>query len=328
MTEHCCATMSSVCTWSLKKAAMIEREKIIVSFWAIILFFLMSCFFMPSQSFSQSNLIEKGRQLFNTKCVICHTLGGGKKVGPDLRGVTLIRSKIWLKSFISNPDSMFNTNEPVATRLLNEFKVKMPNMGLSNDEVDAVIAFLGTQKDTTRVTPQTKPSEKVTPLAPATPTAPSAATKPPILPAVGSAETGKSLFTGAVSFKNAGPPCMACHAASGIKYLGGGTLGPDLTGVYTQLGDGIVSLLVAVPFPTMKPIFDSHPLSEDEARDLAAFLKGIASEHAENYTARIIASSFSAFVILMVIILVLWRNRLTSVRKAMVERAEREADNR
>ncbi len=121
---------------------------------------------------------------------------------------------------------------------------------------------------------------------------------------------------------------MACHSAASIQFWGGGTLGPDLTGVYAQLGDGIVSVLVTVSFPTMKPIFDSHPLSEDEARDLAAFLKGISSQHSENYTIRIIASSFFVFVILMVTILFIWRNRLKSVRKAMVERAEREADNR
>jgi len=281
-------------------------------------------FILLPQAFASTHPIEKGKEIFTARCTSCHTIGGGKKVGPDLRGVMAIRSKSWLKSFISNPDSMFNANDPVATGLLNEFKIKMPNMGLSPDDVDSVIAFLETQQGMARVTPQTKPSGKVTQLAPA---APSVATKPSTIPVVGSAAAGKALFTGEVSFKNGGPPCMACHTVSGMKYLGGGNLGPDLTSVYTQLGDGIVSVLVTVPFPTMKPIFDSHSLLEDEARDLAAYLKGISSQHAESYAPRIIAGSFIAFFILMVIILTLWRNRLKSVRKTMVERAQREADN-
>jgi mono/diheme cytochrome c family protein len=290
---------------------MIKREKLTESFRAGILFFLMSCFIMSSQAFSQTNLIEKGKQLFNTKCVMCHTLGGGKKVGPDLRGVTADHPKTWLFSFISDPDKMFNANDPMATGLLKEYKMKMPNLGLSAEDVNAVISYLETQAGAT-------PEAKAAPSPPAT-QAPSSTTD---------AGRGEGYFSGRIAFKNSGPACMACHSAADIKFWGGGTLGPDLTSIYTQLGDGIVSLLVAVPFPTMKPIFDSHPLSEDEARDLVAFLKGTASRQPENNTALIVASSFFTFVILMAIILVLWRNRLTSVRKAMVERAEQEADNK
>ncbi len=121
---------------------------------------------------------------------------------------------------------------------------------------------------------------------------------------------------------------MACHSVSGMKYLGGGTLGPDLTTAYASLGGGIVSLLVHVPFPTMKPIFDSHPLTEAEAGDLAAFLQTTASRQPEFHTGRITAASLLVFVVLMIVIHALWRRRLVSVRKALVERAEREGGNR
>ena len=269
-------------------------------------------FMFPPHAFASTNPIEKGRGIFNVKCTPCHTIGGGRKVGPDLLGVTADHPKAWLFSFISDPDKMFSANDPMATGLLKEYKMKMPNPGLSAEDVDAVISYLETQAG---ATPEAK-------------TAPSTRTeaKGP-LPAA-DAERGEGYFSGRIAFKNNGPACMACHSVAGIQFWGGGTLGPDLTGVYAQLGDGIVSLLVNVPFPTMKPIFASHPLSEDEAHDLAAFLKGIASKHAENHTGLIVAGSFFVFVILMVIILVLWRNRLLSVRKALVERAEQEADNR
>ena len=108
---------------------------------------------------------------------------------------------------------------------------------------------------------------------------------------------------------------MACHSAARIKYLGGGNLGPDLTTAYQALGEGIVSMLVNVPFPIMKPIFDSHPLTTPEAQDLAAFLQVAASQQRENPTTRVLG-------------LIIWRGRLVSVRKAMVDRSVREDVNR
>jgi len=184
-------------------------------------------------------------------------------------------------------------------------------MGLSADDVNAVINYLETQTGAAMQPEASSPAK----------------TEVEMHMSVADAERGKKYFSGEVAFKNSGPPCMACHSAAGLQFWGGGSLGPDLTGVYTQLSDGIVSVLVTVPFPTMKPIFDSHPLAEDEARDLAAYLKGISPLQAESYAPRIIAGSFFAFIILMVIILFLWRNRLKSVRKTMVEKAQREADN-
>jgi mono/diheme cytochrome c family protein len=269
-------------------------------------------FVLLPTAFASPSDIDKGKEIFTAKCTPCHTIGGGRKVGPDLRGVTNAHPKTWLFSFIFSPDNLFSANDPAATALLKEYQMKMPNPGLSADEVNAVIGYLEMQAT---AAPQAK------------------AAAPAQVEAKGSAraadgERGEGYFSGRIAFKNNGPPCMACHNASRIKYPGGGTLGPDLTGVYAQMGEGIVPLLVNVPFPTMKPIFDSHPLSEDEARDIAVFLKGTASRHAEDHTTQIVMSSFLAFVIIMVIIFVLWRNRLKSVRKAMVKRAKQEADSR
>ncbi len=276
-------------------------------------FFFLSAlltFILLSPAFSSASPAGNGEEIFNAKCSPCHTIGGGRKVGPDLQGVTADHPKDWLFSFISDPDKMFNANDPMAIGLLKEYQMKMPNLGLSAKDVNAVISYLETQTGAKQKSAAPARADAKGP-------SPSA-----------DAERGEKYFSGQLAFKNNGPACMACHSATGIRFWGGGTLGPDLTGVYAQMGEGIVSLLVNVPFPTMKPIFDSHALSEDEARDIAAFLKGRASQRAEKHTTQIVVSSFIAFVILMVIILVLWRNRLRSVRKAMVERAEREADNR
>jgi mono/diheme cytochrome c family protein len=261
----------------------------------------------------KSGPADRGEEIFKTKCAPCHTIGKGRKVGPDLLSVTGNHPKGWLFSFIADPEKMFSTNDPTAIDLLKRYQLKMPNLGLSDHDVTAVINYLE------------MPGGAVAAEAKNTPVAQAPGQAIPPAPDAGK---GERYFSGEIGFKNNGPPCIACHLVAGLEFPGGGTLGPDLTSVYAQLGDGIVSLLASVPFPTMKPIFDRHPLAEDEARDLAAYLKGVAARPAEKYTSRIALASFFVFVIFMLMILFLWRNRLASVRKAMVERAEREADKR
>ncbi len=79
-------------------------------------------FVLPPTAFATTTDIEKGKEIFNAKCTPCHTIGGGRKVGPDLRGVTADHPKTWLFSFISDPDKMFSANDPMATGLLKEYK--------------------------------------------------------------------------------------------------------------------------------------------------------------------------------------------------------------
>ena len=38
----------------------------------------------------------KGQLEFQSKCLACHANGGGKKLGPDLAGVTKRRTERWL----------------------------------------------------------------------------------------------------------------------------------------------------------------------------------------------------------------------------------------
>ncbi|MBI4607901.1 MAG: cytochrome c [Candidatus Rokubacteria bacterium] len=37
----------------------------------------------------------EGQAIFQEKCVSCHTIGGGRLVGPDLQGVTARRDREW-----------------------------------------------------------------------------------------------------------------------------------------------------------------------------------------------------------------------------------------
>ncbi|MGE5442994.1 MAG: c-type cytochrome [Ignavibacteriales bacterium] len=87
-------------------------------------------------------LYEKGKGLFQSKgCAGCHTIGKGKLTGPDLKGVTQRRSEEWLKKWIKSPDTMVFT-DPTAKELLKQYLTPMPNLGLTDDEVNALISYL------------------------------------------------------------------------------------------------------------------------------------------------------------------------------------------
>jgi cytochrome c2 len=91
---------------------------------------------------SKEEPYEKGKELFQSKgCVGCHTIGKGKLTGPDLKGVTQRRSEEWLKKWIKSPDTMVFT-DPTAKELLKQYLTPMPNLGLTDEEVNALISYL------------------------------------------------------------------------------------------------------------------------------------------------------------------------------------------
>lgn len=115
----------------------------------IFAFLIALSLILPSQTLGdeeQSNegneLHETGKALFQSKgCVACHTIGKGKLVGPDLKGVTDRRDQEWIAKWLKDPDSMILT-DPTAKELLKEFLVPMPNQGLSDEDIKALMAYL------------------------------------------------------------------------------------------------------------------------------------------------------------------------------------------
>ena len=90
--------------------------------------------------------IDKGAYLFQTRCAACHTIGNGDKVGPDLLGVTSVRERAWLSRMIMFPDKLIEEKDPIATALFKQYKeIRMPRLGLAQEDVDTVIEFMKTQ---------------------------------------------------------------------------------------------------------------------------------------------------------------------------------------
>jgi Cytochrome c. len=249
---------------------------------------------------------EVGEALFGERCSSCHTIGGGKRVGPDLAGVTSLRDRDWLTRFISAPDRVIAGGDAVASELLKEYKIPMPNLGLTSAQVEAILAFLAVPAESAHPHPGT-----TVPVSPA-----------PQVPPSGNPRTGEALFLGRIAFRNGGAPCFACHSVSGAGPLGGGTLGPDLTGAYTSFGEtGISSILATLPFPTMKPIFDSRPLTPGEREDLKAFFRQSAAHPPGTPRAAIGALAAGGWIVLLLLTQATWRGRLRGVRRTLPTKA-------
>jgi mono/diheme cytochrome c family protein len=86
---------------------------------------------------------EAGKRLFETVCVACHTIGGGVRIGPDLAGVTARRDHDWLVRFITDPEQLRQSGDSVAAANLARYGVRMPDLGLSAAQVEAVVTHLG-----------------------------------------------------------------------------------------------------------------------------------------------------------------------------------------
>lgn len=87
--------------------------------------------------------MPRGEEIYKTRCMDCHSLGGGDRLGPDLGNVTRTRETAWLKAWLKDPAKVIAAKDPVATELLGRFRgLVMPNLGLSDEDVGAVMDFL------------------------------------------------------------------------------------------------------------------------------------------------------------------------------------------
>lgn len=88
-----------------------------------------------------------GEHLFNIRCKACHTVdgSGAEHVGPDLLGVVQRRDAAWLRRWIKEPNVMLEEEDPLAMALYRQYReLPMPNLGLSDKEVEQVIEYMST----------------------------------------------------------------------------------------------------------------------------------------------------------------------------------------
>ena len=51
--------------------------------------------------------IEKGKAVYTANCAICHTINGGKALGPDFNIVSYTRTKEEIASYAKDPYSLY-----------------------------------------------------------------------------------------------------------------------------------------------------------------------------------------------------------------------------
>ncbi len=256
-----------------------------------------------TQAAPLSQSAAEGQTIFSEKCTACHTIGAGVLVGPDLKGVTARRSQDWLTRWISAPDQMLAAKDPIATQLLGQYKnVPMPNLGLSAEEVTSLIDYFTAQDSGKQPAPAPQTKSNLPP---------------------GNPAAGKAFFTGLTHLQNNGPACLACHNVVGVGSLGGGALGPDLSGAFTKYGGevGLANFLATTPTVTMNAVWARQRFTPQEQSDLVAFLQQASlSAPPASVTGLLAGMAFAGMILLLVLAQLYWRKRLVGVRRPLVNR--------
>ena len=105
-------------------------------------------FFVPffaTLLFSLCGYSQDGVGIFKKNCAVCHTIGGGKIVGPDLKGSDKKHEIKWLIQWIKSSQTMITKKkDSKAIQIFNDNKqMIMPDQALSDDEIKTVMAFIG-----------------------------------------------------------------------------------------------------------------------------------------------------------------------------------------
>lgn len=256
-------------------------------------------------------MAQTAKGFFKQNCTGCHTIGGGRLVGPDLKDVTQKKDREWLEHFIQNPKAAMDAGDPYALQLRQEAHgIVMPTIpGLNPQMADALLKFIEAQ------------SRSSSPLS----------ARPKVPQQAFTAEdvrAGTQIFYGTRRLSNGGPPCISCHTLGTVSGLGGGRLGPDLTLVYQRLG-GRVSLgswLSAPATTTMQTVFRAHPFQPDEVQSLLALFESSAKNAqpagSSTQTNFFLVGCAGALVALALMGWI-WRRRVRSVRRSLVHAVRR-----
>ncbi|WP_114313449.1 c-type cytochrome [Thermus caldifontis] len=139
---------------------------------------------------------------------------------------------------------------------------------------------------------------------------------------------GRALYLGQKALQNGGAPCQACHTVAGVGFLGGGSMGKDLTDAAKRLGGeaGLAALLQNPAFPVMREAYKGRPLTEAEAAALAAFLVQVSQEvprPSSLYLGRFLVAGLVLLAILLLYQAILWQLRPKSLSERIQSQLRR-----
>ena len=248
---------------------------------------------------------------FKQNCATCHTIGGGRLTGPDLKDATQRRDRAWLARWLQDPKALIDGGDPYAQRLLQDSRgVVMPsvpgmNPTVANELIDLIESesklpksrFAGSQ-----ISDRPFTSSDVA--------------------------VGRQIFTGTKRLAGGGAACMSCHTMRGLSGLSGGRLGPDLTLVYERLQGrkGLSAWLVNPASPTMAPVFRTAQLQPEEILPLVAFFEDAAKKGGKDDSTALLnffLLAMGVMVVGLVSLDAIWKKRIHGVRRQLVRRRPR-----
>lgn len=247
---------------------------------------------------------------FRTNCMSCHTIGGGRLVGPDLKDVGNRADQDWLISFIENPTALLNSGDAYALKLKDEAAgaIMPPIAGMTRDQAVRLLDLINAES-----------------LLEESAFAGLSIGDEPFSQA--DIDRGKRLFIGTQHLANDGPACISCHASTELGGLGGGRLGPDLSRAYERL-QGRKSLAAWLQSPAtevMRPVFKDHSLTNEEIVGLVAYLEERAQsggEAPQTFQAALLVIGLVGAALAFFLADTLWKGRFRGVRIPLV-RGER-----
>ena len=245
---------------------------------------------------------------FRQNCASCHTVGGGRLTGPDLKDVSQRqRDREWLIKFMMNPASVLGSSDPYAKKILEESRgVPMPTLpGMTRERAEKLLELIEVESklDESQFKGLQISTEPFT---------------------QADRVRGREIFLGLQPLKMSGTACISCHTMHDITALGGGRLGPDLTNIYEKYENRVAlsAWLVAPGTETMLPIFKDHGMQADEIHALVAYFESTAAEQPANASVSRVSfllMGLAGAAIVVFLFDVIWKRRFHAVRRPLVK---------
>ncbi len=249
---------------------------------------------------------EETIAFFRQNCMSCHTIGGGRLTGPDLKGAHERADEAWLVDFVLDPKGVIDSGDPYAAEIFRDargvYMTQVP--GIDRARAEKLVRLI--------VSESAKEKSEFAGLQ---------VSDRPLTDA--DVARGRQLFLGAATYQNGAPACVSCHTLSGLGGLGGGTLGPDLTDVYDRLEGrkALAAWLGSPPSMVMQPVFEGHALDGEEILALVGYLKSVAEGQEEAQpasTLRFVLLGFAGAAFLLLLFDFLWRKRYRATRRPLL----------
>jgi len=235
---------------------------------------------------------KSGEELFRENCAPCHVLGSETLVGPGLAGVTGRRDREWLVRQIAEPDRLIESGDSIAGRLVAEYGMAMPNLGITPPQAEAILDYMATAES------------------PASTGAQAVGLEPPSEEQI---VLGRALFEGTRRPENGGPACNACHDVAHPSVFAGGSLARELTDAHSRLGGpGIRAVLENPPFPVMRRAYADAALTDEEVVALVGFLGSVdagGGARGRRPVLLVFGAGVIGFALLLGVCSGVWRNR-------------------